>query len=98
MDYYNYYIVAEDIVPIFALFVETRYEDKVLFIGPINDPIWGHKKKSCRCIFRSFYNYYEAIAIMRTEKLYKYTIIKSGLISKDLLIKRIPKLKRCELI
>jgi len=90
---YKYYIAGKNT---FTLFIETNYEDKVLIAGATSNPIWGHKKKTSRCILRSFYGS-NVIGLMKKETfLNLYTIIKSGLISKDLLTEKIPQLKQYE--
>ena len=96
MENFKYYIAKEKYY--FTLFVDKN-EDEFLAICSItiNNPIWGHKKKSCRCILRSFYNCVGMGMIISTKKetVYKhYTIIKSELIAKDLLIEKFPQLKQ----
>jgi len=93
---YKYYITKTGKY-IFTLFVETKKDNDFLVIvscTTTTNSIWGHKKKSCRCILRSFYGCVWKTDLMRKDTFYRYyTIIKSGQISKDLLIEKFPQLK-----
>jgi len=93
-DSYNYYIIK---VPFaYKLIVEINYlgVSRYLVFGYVENPRWGHKKKSSKCSINSFLNirrnFIKQSMTRPTFLLYYPNIIKSGITSWKTLEKIFP--------